>query len=84
MTAKWSILFVIWVAVGGRGTLSGAVLGAIGVNLVYNFLTTRWPEAWPFVQGLLFVSVVLLFPKGIAGLLDLIRFKRLAKRTAEA
>jgi len=84
MTAKWSILFVIWVAVGGRGTLSGAVLGAIGVNLVYNFLTTRWPEAWPFVQGLLFVGVVLLFPKGIAGLLDLIRFKRLAKRGAEA
>jgi len=84
MTAKWSILFVIWVAVGGRGTMSGAVLGAIGVNLVYNFLTTRWPEAWPFVQGLLFVGVVLLFPKGIAGLLDLIRFKRLAKRNAEA
>jgi len=84
MTAKWSILFVIWVAVGGRGTMSGAVLGAIGVNLVYNFLTTRWPEAWPFVQGLLFVGVVLLFPKGIAGLLDLIRFKRLAKRNVEA
>ncbi|MDP7585330.1 MAG: urea ABC transporter permease subunit UrtC [Verrucomicrobiota bacterium] len=84
MTAKWSILFVIWVAVGGRGTMSGAVLGAIGVNLVYNFLTTRWPEAWPFVQGLLFVGVVLLFPKGIAGLLDLIRFNRLAKRNVEA
>lgn len=80
MTAKWSILFVIWVAVGGRGTLAGAVLGALGVNLIYNFLTTRAPEFWPFAQGLLFVGVVLLFPKGIAGLLDLIRFKRLAKR----
>lgn len=80
MTAKWSILIVIWVAVGGRGTLAGAVLGALGVNLVYNFLTTRAPEAWPFAQGLLFVGVVLLFPKGIAGVLDLIRFKRLAKR----
>jgi hypothetical protein len=80
MTAKWSILFVIWVAVGGRGTLSGAVLGSLGVNLVYNFLTTRWPEAWPFVQGLLFVGVVLLFPKGIAGLLELTFLKRLAKR----
>jgi len=84
MTPKWSILIVIWVAVGGRGTLSGAVLGAFSVNLVYTFLTTRLPEAWPFVQGLLFVGVVLLFPKGIAGLLDLIRFKRLAKRTSEA
>jgi urea transport system permease protein len=54
------------------------------VNLVYNFLTTRWPEAWPFVQGLLFVGVVLLFPKGIAGLLELIRFTRLATRNVEA
>jgi urea transport system permease protein len=83
MTPKWSILFVIWVAVGGRGTLSGAVLGAIGVNLAYDFLTTHAPVVWPFVQGLLFVGVVLLFPKGIAGLLDLIRFKRLAKRNVE-
>ena len=51
MTAKWSILFVIWVAVGGRGTMSGAVLGAIGVNLVYNFLTTRWPGGMAVCSG---------------------------------
>ncbi len=68
MEADKSILVVIWVAVGGRGTLSGAVLGALGVNLFYSYLTTRMPEAWPFVQGLLFVGVTLLFPGGIVGL----------------
>lgn len=65
MEVKASILMVIWVAVGGRGTLSGAVLGALAVNLIYNFLTTRWPNSWPFVQGGLFISVVLLFPNGL-------------------
>lgn len=68
MEADKSILVVIWVAVGGRGTLSGAVLGALGVNLFYSYLTTRMPEAWPFIQGLLFVGVTLLFPGGIVGL----------------
>jgi urea transport system permease protein len=68
MEAAKSILIVIWVAVGGRGTLSGAILGAIGVNLFYNFLTTRMPEAWPFVQGMLFIGVTLLFPGGVVGL----------------
>jgi urea transport system ATP-binding protein len=65
MTVEKSILVVIWVAVGGRGTLSGAILGALSVNLVYNFLTTRWPDSWPFVQGGLFIGVVLLLPNGL-------------------
>ncbi|MDA1043589.1 MAG: urea ABC transporter permease subunit UrtC [Verrucomicrobia bacterium] len=68
MEADKSILVVIWVAVGGRATLSGAVIGALGVNLFYSMLTTRLPEAWPFVQGLLFVAVTLLFPGGFTGL----------------
>jgi urea transport system permease protein len=65
MEAKESILMVIWVAVGGRGTLSGAIAGALVVNLVYNFLTSRWQDSWQFVQGALFVGVVLLFPNGL-------------------
>ena len=68
MTAKWSILVVIWVAVGGRGTLSGAILGALAVNLTYNFITSRAPDAWLFIQGGLFIGVVLLFPDGLMGL----------------
>ena len=68
MEVKMSILMVIWVAVGGRGTLSGAILGALAVNLIYNSLTTRWPDSWPFVQGGLFIGVVLLFPNGLMSL----------------
>ncbi len=73
MEAGMSIMVVIWVAVGGRGTLSGAVIGALTVNLLYNFFTSEknfilftWKsEYWQFVLGGLFIGVVLLFPKGL-------------------
>ena len=73
MEASASILVVIWVAVGGRGSLSGAVLGALVVNLLYNFLTSehnfyllQWkPDYWPIILGLLFIGVVLIFPNGL-------------------
>ncbi len=63
-----SIMMVIWVAFGGRGTLSGAVLGAIIVNYLGSFLTSNLPNAWPFVQGGLFIAVVLFMPDGLVGL----------------
>ena len=69
-------MIVIWVAIGGRGTLSGAILGAIGVNLIYNYLTSSVPELWPFMQGALFIIVVLLFPKGVSGFIDLLTYRR--------
>lgn len=81
MEAEESILAVIWVAVGGRGTLSGAILGALGVQLLYNFLTTRAPELWPVVQGVLFLLVVLLLP---GGLMDLWRRITVRRKGAEA
>jgi urea transport system permease protein len=84
MTAKWSILVVIWVAVGGRGTLSGAVIGALAVNLIYNFLTSRWPDSWPFVQGALFLVVVLFVPDGIMGIPQRIKQLMGSKPTGEA
>jgi urea transport system permease protein len=59
---------VIWVAVGGRGTLVGAMLGAVGVNLGRSILTNHFPELWPFFLGGLFIAVVLLFPDGLVGL----------------
>jgi urea transport system permease protein len=62
-----SIMMVVCVAFGGRGTLSGAVLGALIVNLMYNVLTTQAPQYWPFVQGALFIGVVLYFPAGLIG-----------------
>jgi urea transport system permease protein len=63
-----SIEVVIWVAVGGRATLYGAVLGAIGVNYAKTWFTGAFPEVWLFALGGLFVLVTLLLPRGIAGL----------------
>ena len=63
-----SIGMVIWVAVGGRATLIGAILGAVGVNWARSLLTTHFPELWPFFLGGLFVVVVLFFPNGCVGL----------------
>ncbi|GKS60439.1 urea ABC transporter permease subunit UrtC [Nitrospira sp.] len=63
-----SLEMVIWVAVGGRGTLIGAIIGAIGVNWGRSVLTNYFPELWPFLLGGLFVAVVLFVPDGIVGL----------------
>ncbi len=63
-----SIEVVIWVAVGGRGTLHGAALGAILVNYAKTFLTGALPEAWLYVLGALFVLVTLFLPRGLVGI----------------
>ncbi len=62
-----SIEMAIWVAVGGRGTLTGAIVGAVGVNWLRSFLTNHFPELWPFFLGGLFIAVVMFFPKGCVG-----------------
>ncbi|AWN48277.1 urea ABC transporter permease subunit UrtC [Methylobacterium terrae] len=64
-----SIEAVIWVAVGGRGTLVGAALGAVLVNYAKTLLTGAMPDAWLFALGALFVVVTLYLPKGILGTL---------------
>ncbi|MBO0346786.1 urea ABC transporter permease subunit UrtC [Roseibium limicola] len=62
-----SIEVVIWVAVGGRGTLIGAVLGAVLVNFAKTWFTAALPDVWLFALGALFVVVTLFLPKGILG-----------------
>ena len=64
-----SIEVVIWVAVGGRGTLVGAVAGALLVNYAKTYLTAAFPEVWLYALGALFVLVTLFLPRGLAGLL---------------
>lgn len=64
-----SIEIVIWVAVGGRGTLYGAVLGAFIVNYAKTFFTGVMPDFWLFFLGGLFIAVTLFLPKGVIGLL---------------
>jgi urea transport system permease protein len=78
-----SIEVVVWVAIGGRGTLYGAVLGALGVNYAKTWFTGAYPEAWLFALGLLFVIVTLLLPRGVAGLAQLAGRHRLADRARD-
>jgi len=63
-----SIEMVIWVAVGGRGTLYGAVLGTFLINGMKSWFTVAAPEAWLFVLGGMFVAVTLYFPDGVVSL----------------
>jgi urea transport system permease protein len=63
-----SLEIVVWVAAGGRGSLVGAIIGAIGINAARSVLTARYPEWWPIILGGLFVGVVILFPDGLVGL----------------
>jgi urea transport system permease protein len=64
-----SIEAVIWVAVGGRGTLVGAAIGAILVNFLKSYLTGAFPQIWLYFLGGLFIVVTLFMPKGLLGLL---------------
>jgi urea transport system permease protein len=68
-----SIEVVVWVAVGGRGTLYGAAGGAVLVNYAKTYLTAAFPELWLYGLGALFVLVTLLLPQGLAGLFRLLR-----------
>jgi urea transport system permease protein len=63
-----SIVFLIGVAIGGRTTLLGPVLGAIGVAWAQSLFSERFPSEWTYAQGLLFIVVVGFFPAGLAGL----------------
>ncbi|MBL6864820.1 MAG: urea ABC transporter permease subunit UrtC [Rhodospirillales bacterium] len=65
-----SIEAVLWVAVGGRGTLIGPVLGAILVNGSKTILTSAFPEVWLFTLGAIFIFVTIFLPKGIMGLFN--------------
>lgn len=72
-----SIEMVIWVAVGGRGTLAGAVIGAVLVNAAKSGFSESFPDTWQYLLGALFVGAVLLFPDGVLG-----ASRRLVRRVA--
>lgn len=75
-----SIEVVVWVAIGGRGTLYGAIAGAILVNFAKTRFTAIFPEAWLFALGGLFVVVTIFLPRGIVGLIK----KRQTTRKTDA
>jgi len=82
---------VVWVAVGGRGSLGGAILGALSVNLLYNYLTSEhdygffsWsPDYWPIFLGIMFVLVVLFLPKGLIEVVDKFRKRNRSESNKE-
>ncbi len=76
-----SIELVVWVAVGGRGTLYGAVVGAILVNYGKTYFTGAFPEVWLFALGALFVLVTLYLPKGIMGAYEQLYSRYIKKET---
>ena len=67
MTVPFSIEMVIWVAVGGRGTLVGAILGAVFINYAKSLVSEALPQSWLFIQGGLFILVVTALPEGVIG-----------------
>jgi len=71
-----SIELVVWVAVGGRGYLYGAVLGAFIVNFAKTYFTAALPEVWLFALGGLFIFVTIFLPQGIVGLIEKIAQKK--------
>jgi urea transport system permease protein len=91
-----SIYLAVWVAIGGRGRLYGAVLGTVFVTLLSSwftgggapninlgFYTIQWTDWWLVLLGLSFVAVTLLFPQGLAGLVDLITKRKPKVEAAE-
>ncbi|WP_323592949.1 urea ABC transporter permease subunit UrtC [Aliarcobacter butzleri] len=71
----FSIELVIWVAIGGRGTLYGAIIGAIVVSLASSYFTSVLPEVWLYALGALFVIVTLYLPKGVVGIFSTFKSK---------
>ncbi len=68
-----SIEMVVWVAIGGRESITGAVLGMVLGNLVADSVSSRFPESWPLMLGALFIVVGMVLPKGLVGLVESMR-----------
>jgi urea transport system permease protein len=79
MKTEKSLEIIVWVALGGRGTLLGPIIGAVSVNALKSWATRAYPDLWLIFLGGLFILVVLFMPKGIVGLPGQIR-DWLAKR----
>ena len=73
MGADKSLEAVVWVAVGGRGTLLGPILGAVGVNALKSWATRALPDLWLLLLGALFIVVTLFLPKGVVGIPEQLR-----------
>jgi len=80
MAPEKSLEAVVWVAVGGRGTLTGPIIGAITVNALKSWATRAYPDLWFIFLGLLFILVVVFLPGGIVSLPGRLRAAWIARR----
>jgi urea transport system permease protein len=86
MAPEKSLEAVVWVSVGGRGTLIGPIIGAFAVNAMKSWATRAYPDLWLIFLGTMFILVTVFMPKGIVGLpaqLRAVYQKRFAKKPAE-
>jgi urea transport system permease protein len=85
MSTQNSLEAIVWVAVGGRGTLVGPIVGAIFVNAFKSWATEAYPDYWPIFLGGMFLLVVLFLPRGLVGLSEHVfaLFKRTKKTAPE-
>jgi urea transport system permease protein len=83
MSTQNSLEAVVWVAVGGRGTLIGPIVGAIFVNAFKSWATEAYPDYWPIFLGGMFLLVVLFLPRGLVGLTEhcIALIKRMGKKS---
>jgi urea transport system permease protein len=79
-----SIEIAIWVAVGGRASLAGGVIGAFLVNGMKSWLTAAYPDLWLFALGAVFIGVTLFMPQGVVGLLSWRKTKKVVAEGAAA
>jgi urea transport system permease protein len=82
LAPELSLEIAVWVAIGGRGHLVGAVIGAVLVNALKFWLSAAAPELWPFILSGLIVLVVLVFPNGLVDLAKWKFSRPMAKRLA--
>ena len=78
MSPEKSLEAVVWVAVGGRGSMLGPIIGAVGINSLKSYATHAFAEQWPYILGGLFIFVTVFMPKGIIGLPS--QFKEMKRR----
>ena len=86
MATDKSLEAIVWVSLGGRGTLVGPVIGAVAVNAMKSWATRAYPDLWLLFLGLTFILVTLFMPKGIVGLpgqLGWLKRRYLPAKTAE-
>ncbi len=79
--AAFSTSVLVWVAVGGRGNLTGAMVGALLINILETVLSNRFGSSWQMVLGIVLIVILMFFPKGIIGTLKEKQYNRRAAKT---